>query len=115
MAEEYDIIIIGAGPAGLAAGLYAARAQRKTLLIEKGTNRDFGARPLRRAIEHNLEDPLSEDLLRGNFHGKDTIIVRVAEVDGEKKVVFESSATVKEPPPAQPELVGAGTAEEETK
>lgn len=35
MAEEYDIIIIGAGPAGLAAGLYAARAQRKTLLIEK--------------------------------------------------------------------------------
>jgi len=35
LAEEYDIIIIGAGPAGLAAGLYAARAQRKTLLIEK--------------------------------------------------------------------------------
>lgn len=35
MANEYDIIIIGAGPAGLAAGLYAARAQRKTLLIEK--------------------------------------------------------------------------------
>jgi thioredoxin reductase (NADPH) len=35
LAEEYDIVIIGAGPAGLAAGLYAARAQRKTLLIEK--------------------------------------------------------------------------------
>jgi thioredoxin reductase (NADPH) len=35
LAEEYDIIIIGAGPAGLSAGLYAARAQRKTLLIEK--------------------------------------------------------------------------------
>lgn len=35
MADEYDIIIIGAGPAGLSAGLYAARAQRKTLLIEK--------------------------------------------------------------------------------
>lgn len=35
MAEEYDIVIIGAGPAGLSAGLYAARAQRKTLLIEK--------------------------------------------------------------------------------
>jgi len=32
---EYDIIIIGAGPGGLAAGLYAARARRKTLLIEK--------------------------------------------------------------------------------
>src|SRR3954463_3840685 len=35
MATEYDIVIIGAGPAGLAAGLYAARARRKTLLIEK--------------------------------------------------------------------------------
>lgn len=33
--KEYDIIIIGAGPAGLAAGLYAARARRSTLLIEK--------------------------------------------------------------------------------
>lgn len=35
MAEEFDIIIIGAGPGGLAAGLYAARARRKTLVIEK--------------------------------------------------------------------------------
>lgn len=34
-ANEYDIIIVGAGPAGLAAGLYAARARRKTLLIER--------------------------------------------------------------------------------
>lgn len=32
---EYEIIIIGAGPAGLAAGLYAARARRRTLLIER--------------------------------------------------------------------------------
>ncbi|HLF78610.1 MAG TPA: FAD-dependent oxidoreductase, partial [Dehalococcoidia bacterium] len=35
MANEYDVVIIGAGPAGLAAGLYAARALRKTILIEK--------------------------------------------------------------------------------
>jgi len=33
--KEYDIIIIGGGPAGLAAGLYAARAMRKTLVMEK--------------------------------------------------------------------------------
>jgi len=32
---EYDIIIVGGGPAGLAAGLYAARARRSTLLIER--------------------------------------------------------------------------------
>jgi thioredoxin reductase (NADPH) len=34
--HEYAIVIIGGGPAGLAAGLYAARARRKTILMEKG-------------------------------------------------------------------------------
>lgn len=36
MAEIYDIVIIGGGPAGLTAGLYACRAREKTLLVEKG-------------------------------------------------------------------------------
>ena len=35
MSEIYDVIIIGAGPGGLAAGLYAARARMKTLILEK--------------------------------------------------------------------------------
>ena len=35
MSEKYDVIIIGAGPAGLTAGIYAARAELKTLLIER--------------------------------------------------------------------------------
>jgi thioredoxin reductase (NADPH) len=34
--EHYDVIIIGGGPAGLAAGLYAARAGLKSLLLERG-------------------------------------------------------------------------------
>lgn len=38
MDQQYDVIIIGAGPAGLTAGIYAARADLKTLLIER-----FGA------------------------------------------------------------------------
>lgn len=33
--ETYDVIIIGAGPAGLAAGLYSSRDRFKTLLLEK--------------------------------------------------------------------------------
>jgi thioredoxin reductase (NADPH) len=33
--QHYDIVIIGAGPAGLAAGLYAARARRRTILLER--------------------------------------------------------------------------------
>jgi ATP-dependent Clp protease ATP-binding subunit ClpC len=57
---------------------------------------------LRRAIEHLLEDPLAEDLLKGAFAGKDTITVRVNEVDGDKKLVFDASGNA----PA-PELVAA--------
>jgi thioredoxin reductase (NADPH) len=34
--EEYDIVIIGAGPAGLTAGIYAGREGLKALIIEKG-------------------------------------------------------------------------------
>jgi ATP-dependent Clp protease ATP-binding subunit ClpC len=82
--------------------------EAKELLIEKGTSLEFGARPLRRAIEHLLEDPLSEELLRGKFEGKDTVTVRVKEENGEKKVFFDTGATT--PPPQ--ELVGAGAGEE---
>ncbi|GAA0739854.1 thioredoxin-disulfide reductase [Clostridium oceanicum] len=36
MDNIYDVVIIGAGPAGLSAGLYASRAKLKTLILEKG-------------------------------------------------------------------------------
>ena len=36
MENLYDVVIIGCGPAGLAAGLYSARAKMKTLILEKG-------------------------------------------------------------------------------
>ena len=36
MGKVYDVIILGAGPAGLAAGLYAGRSRLSTLIIEKG-------------------------------------------------------------------------------
>ena len=38
MSKVYDVIIIGAGPAGLAAGLYSARAKMSTLILEKSKN-----------------------------------------------------------------------------
>lgn len=38
MSELYDVIILGGGPAGLTAGLYAGRSRLKTLLIEKGAD-----------------------------------------------------------------------------
>ena len=36
MSKIYDVIILGAGPAGLAAGLYAGRSRLSTLIVEKG-------------------------------------------------------------------------------
>ena len=36
MDEYYDLIVIGGGPAGLAAGIYGGRARLKTLILEKG-------------------------------------------------------------------------------
>jgi ATP-dependent Clp protease ATP-binding subunit ClpC len=65
--------------------------EAKELLIERGSSLEFGARPLRRAIEHLLEDRLSEELLKGTFEGKGAISVTVKEVDGEKLLAFEST------------------------
>ncbi len=75
----------------------------KKFLLEKGTDEKFGARPLRRAIEQLLEDPLSEELLRGAFKGKKHITVSCDEKDGEKKLIF----TAIEAAAGEPDLVRA--------
>ncbi|XZE35899.1 ATP-dependent Clp protease ATP-binding subunit [Pirellulaceae bacterium SH501] len=59
--------------------------EAKEFIIKQGSNLDYGARPLRRAIEQRVEDPLSEELLRGTFEGKNTIIVEAFK-DAEGKV-----------------------------
>ena len=53
----------------------------KALLAEKGYDPDYGARPMRRAVERYLEDPMAEELLRGNIKAGDT--VNVSAVDGQ--------------------------------
>jgi len=82
--------------------------EAKEFLLEKGTDEKFGARPLRRAIEQHLEDPLSESLLRGAYKGKNRIIVTLALGDGEKKLAFEG---VVADAGAKPQLAGAGAGE----
>lgn len=47
------------------------------LLAEKGFDPEFGARPLRRVIQTEVEDKLSDEILNHNFHPGDTIIVDV--------------------------------------
>ncbi len=81
----------------------------KEFLIKKGTNLDFGARPLRRALENFIEDPLSEELLHGNFQGKNHITVEVARDDeGKFKHLVFNSAYVEPPAPSEPVAVAAG-------
>jgi ATP-dependent Clp protease ATP-binding subunit ClpC len=70
--------------------------EARDFLIDKGYNPDFGARPLRRAIEQNVEDALSESILRGDFKGVN--LVRIHR-DGEK-LRFESVNTKNEAAPA---------------
>jgi ATP-dependent Clp protease ATP-binding subunit ClpC len=51
--------------------------ESKMLLIEKGYDEKYGARPLRRAVEHYLEDPLAEAILRGEVKdGEPCLVVR---------------------------------------
>jgi len=51
----------------------------KTLLAEKGHDPDYGARPMRRAVERYLEDPMAEELLRGKIKAGDTVNVGAAD------------------------------------
>jgi ATP-dependent Clp protease ATP-binding subunit ClpC len=83
--------------------------EAKDFLIDEGYNPDFGARPLRRAIEHHVEDPISEDILRGSYAGKAKILVTVrqedANADGapQKHLYFEGVGEAPSAPaPEQP-------------
>ncbi|GIW93036.1 MAG: ATP-dependent Clp protease ATP-binding protein [Pirellulaceae bacterium] len=60
--------------------------EAKEFLIRKGSNTDYGARPLRRAIENYVEDPLSEELLRGEFQGCNTIVIEGVKDDNDKVI-----------------------------
>ena len=90
----------------------------KELIITKSCKElDFGARPLRRAIEQRIEDPLLEDLLKGEFQGMDTIVVDGV-VDDEGKIrrlilrgEIRDEPVEEEPAPA--EAVGAAEGADE--
>jgi len=64
-------------------------------LIDKGYQAEYGARPLRRAIERYLEDPLAEELLRGYFRDGEPIRARM----DNNSVIFLPDETEKIAPP----------------
>ncbi|QDT56102.1 ClpA/B family protein [Caulifigura coniformis] len=77
----------------------------KARAVEGNREAEYGARPLRRAVEMYVEDPLAEELLRGEFQGKTVITVKVAEVGEEKRLEFTASAEEAAP---EEELASAG-------
>jgi ATP-dependent Clp protease ATP-binding subunit ClpC len=79
--------------------------EARDFLIEKGYNPDFGARPLRRAIEQYVEDTLSESILRGDYKGAN--LIRVArDGDGLK---FETVAPPAPDVTTEPAPTGGST------
>ncbi|MGE3316698.1 MAG: AAA family ATPase, partial [Planctomycetaceae bacterium] len=81
--------------------------EAREFIIEKGGDVDYGARPLRRSVENYIEDPLSEELLRGVFDGKSLITVSVKEVGEQKQLDFVGSKE------AESELATVGAEGEE--
>ncbi len=77
----------------------------RDFLIEKGYNPDFGARPLRRAIEQQVEDTLSEAILSGQFSANQ--MIKMTHEEGADNLKFE---TVDAAPKTEGEgdLAGAG-------
>ncbi|MBN1913382.1 MAG: AAA family ATPase, partial [Candidatus Omnitrophica bacterium] len=61
-------------------------AKAKDFLVEKGFDANFGARPLRRAIQKYLQDPLSVKLLEGSL--KEGVKINVDMDKNNKKIVF---------------------------
>jgi ATP-dependent Clp protease ATP-binding subunit ClpC len=64
---------------------------------EAGDGLDYGARPLRRSVEKYIEDPLSEELLRGTFDGKNVIHVGLKEVGDQKQLEFHGAVETEAP------------------
>jgi ATP-dependent Clp protease ATP-binding subunit ClpC len=68
-------------------------ATAQEFLIEKGYDPSYGARPMRRAVEKYLEDPMAEEILRGHIKPGDAVLVKR---DGEK-LAFTVDSSSSEP------------------
>jgi ATP-dependent Clp protease ATP-binding subunit ClpC len=73
----------------------------KNLLVDKGYDANLGARPLRRAVQRFIEDPLSEEMLLGRFQSGDSILADTEDGDS----VFFRLADPQLPSEPEKELV----------
>jgi ATP-dependent Clp protease ATP-binding subunit ClpC len=66
----------------------------KEYLIEKGYDEKYGARPLRRTIQREIEDPLANEILKGKFKSGSSIVVDYKDYK-DKKIVFKDNSKKK--------------------
>ena len=126
----YDVIIIGAGPAGLSAGLYAARARLNTLIIEKDTDGgqiastsevenypgamegDTGPSLIKRMVdqtEHFGAKKISDKVVEVDFSGKIKIVKTSEEIFKTKSVIIATGSVPRSlGVPGENELRGRG-------
>ncbi len=79
--------------------------EAKGLLARKGWDPQFGARPLRRAIQREVEDELAEELLKGTFTPGDRILAEV-DPDNPDRLRFSKIPSVEPPAPPSELTVG---------
>ncbi|HEX6713052.1 MAG TPA: hypothetical protein VF066_06690, partial [Thermoleophilaceae bacterium] len=83
--------------------------EAKDFLVEKGFDPAMGARPLRRAIQRYIEDPLSDAVLRAEMEPGSTIEVTKAEIGGPDDGASEVNIEILAPSKAKKrEAVGVG-------
>jgi ATP-dependent Clp protease ATP-binding subunit ClpC len=80
----------------------------KYFVVDRGYDSTLGARPLRRALQRLVEDPLSEKILWKEFRAGETVLVDVEsdQDTGEAGIVFRAVESIEPPPVA---LAGAGS------
>jgi ATP-dependent Clp protease ATP-binding subunit ClpC len=76
----------------------------KDFIVTKGYDQKYGARPLRRAIQKYVEDPLAEEILRGTFKEGSVIIVK--HVENTEELIFVGEEI--EPPQKEKEITDTG-------
>ncbi len=79
--------------------------EAKEFIITAGADLEFGARPLRRALERLVEDPLAEEVLKGTYAEKPHVKVKVKDAalffDASAKPVRKKKEEKDEPPPGE--------------
>ncbi|MEI7890071.1 MAG: AAA family ATPase, partial [Actinomycetes bacterium] len=86
--------------------------EAKDLLVDKGWDPSMGARPLRRAIQRFIEDPLADFVLRAELDDGDTVLVERAPESDDPEASGVDITVIK--PAPLPVAVGAGTGETES-